>query len=97
MTPFPGVRLGPLVGKGSFGKVYRGIWNNNVVAIKVCGTHAMLYCLQFCYAVLHSEVLCWAALCSSKLSFGLHSPLYLHDAVLSCAVCAVLSVLHLCA
>ena len=34
-TPFAGVRLGPLVGKGSFGKVYRGIWDHMIVAIKV--------------------------------------------------------------
>jgi serine/threonine protein kinase len=35
LTPFQDVRLGPLVGKGSFGKVYRGIWDNVIVAIKV--------------------------------------------------------------
>ena len=29
------MRLGPLVGKGSFGKVYRGIWDHMIVAIKV--------------------------------------------------------------
>ena len=35
LTPFQDVRLGPLVGKGSFGKVYRGIWDHMIVAIKV--------------------------------------------------------------
>lgn len=35
LTPFQDVRLGPLVGKGSFGKVYRGIWHDMIVAIKV--------------------------------------------------------------
>ena len=34
-TPFADVRLGPLVGKGSCGKVYRGIWDHMIVAIKV--------------------------------------------------------------
>ena len=37
--PFEDVRLGPLVGRGSFGKVYRGVWNGTLVAIKVCQVH----------------------------------------------------------
>lgn len=52
MTPFPGVKLGPLVGKGSFGKVYRGIWNNDVVAIKVC-RHCMLRFIVPCAVLDH--------------------------------------------
>lgn len=46
VTPFPGVRLGPLVGKGSFGKVYRGIWNNDVVAIKVIEHFEQMHPIQ---------------------------------------------------
>lgn len=30
------VELGPLIGQGAFGKVYRGIWNGAPVAVKVC-------------------------------------------------------------
>ena len=33
--PFEGVVLGPLLGKGSFGRVYRALWDGNPVAVKV--------------------------------------------------------------
>ncbi len=32
---FEDVRLGPLLGQGGFGKVYRGLWNGAAVAVKV--------------------------------------------------------------
>ena len=34
--PFEGVVLGPLLGKGSFGRVYRALWNGRPVAVKAC-------------------------------------------------------------
>ena len=34
--PFDDVELGPMLGQGSFGKVFRGIWNGAHVAVKVC-------------------------------------------------------------
>ena len=33
--PFDGVALGPLLGKGSFGRVYRALWDGKPVAVKV--------------------------------------------------------------
>lgn len=33
--PFDDVRLGPLLGKGAYGRVYRGTWNGAQVAVKV--------------------------------------------------------------
>lgn len=33
--PFEGLELGPLVGRGSFGRVYRGRWQDKIVAVKV--------------------------------------------------------------
>ena len=32
---FVDVRLGPLIGQGAYGRVYRGTWNGNTVAVKV--------------------------------------------------------------
>jgi serine/threonine protein kinase len=34
-TVFKDVRLGPLIGRGAYGRVYRGTWNGNIVAVKV--------------------------------------------------------------
>ena len=34
--PFDDLELGPLLGKGSFGRVYRGHWEERPVAVKVC-------------------------------------------------------------
>eukprot|EP00879_Flechtneria_rotunda_P009419 GHRR01009861.1.p1 GENE.GHRR01009861.1~~GHRR01009861.1.p1 ORF type:complete len:626 (+),score=158.82 GHRR01009861.1:171-2048(+) len=33
--PFADIKLGPLLGKGAFGRVYRGTWNGKMVAVKV--------------------------------------------------------------
>ena len=35
LLPIPGVKLGPLLGKGSFGSVYYGTWNGAQIAVKV--------------------------------------------------------------
>jgi hypothetical protein len=37
-TAFIDVRLGPLIGRGAYGRVYRGSWNGNTVAVKVMET-----------------------------------------------------------
>ncbi|PNW70925.1 hypothetical protein CHLRE_17g739250v5 [Chlamydomonas reinhardtii] len=40
IDPFDDVKLGPLLGKGSYGRVYRGVWNGAQVAVKVLETIA---------------------------------------------------------
>lgn len=35
LLPFEGVELGPIIGKGSFGSVYRAVWAGKIVALKV--------------------------------------------------------------
>uniref|UniRef100_A0A1D2ABN9 Protein kinase domain-containing protein n=2 Tax=Auxenochlorella protothecoides TaxID=3075 RepID=A0A1D2ABN9_AUXPR len=35
---FSDVQLGPLIGRGAYGRVYRGSWNGNTVAVKVLET-----------------------------------------------------------
>ena len=37
-SAFEDVRLGPLIGRGAYGRVYRGSWNGNIVAVKVMET-----------------------------------------------------------
>lgn len=34
-VPFDGLELGPLLGKGGYGRVFRGIWYGQRVAVKV--------------------------------------------------------------
>ena len=34
-TVFSDIRLGPMIGRGAYGRVYRGNWNGNIVAVKV--------------------------------------------------------------
>ncbi|GFR53121.1 hypothetical protein Agub_g15837 [Astrephomene gubernaculifera] len=38
IDPFEDVKLGPLLGKGAYGRVYRGVWNGAQVAVKVLET-----------------------------------------------------------
>ncbi|KAG2489421.1 hypothetical protein HYH03_012059 [Edaphochlamys debaryana] len=38
LDPFDDVKLGPLLGKGAYGRVYRGVWNGAQVAVKVLET-----------------------------------------------------------
>eukprot|EP00887_Chlorella_sp_A99_P005032 scaffold4.g5032.t1 len=43
-SAFTDVRLGPLIGRGAYGRVYRGSWNGNTVAVKVIETPDVAAC-----------------------------------------------------
>ncbi len=47
-VPFDDVSLGGLLGKGSFGSVFYGWWNDTTVAIKVRGAPAEPSCHEPC-------------------------------------------------
>lgn len=54
--PFDDVKLGPLLGKGGYGRVYRAVWNGAAVACKVLPTAQMTLCttpmfMQHCIRV----------------------------------------------
>ena len=42
LVPFEGVEMGPIIGKGSFGSVFKATWSGRVVAIKVCFFSSLL-------------------------------------------------------
>ena len=39
---FKDIRLGPLIGRGAYGRVYRGNWNGNIVAVKVITSEQLM-------------------------------------------------------
>jgi len=51
-SPVEGVELGPLLGRGSYGRVYLGRWNGQEVAIKVWNAVGMLDpCFPHCRVI----------------------------------------------
>ena len=46
-TPFKGLQLGTMIGKGGYGRVYRGMYGGQLVAVKVgppsCPTRCATY------------------------------------------------------
>lgn len=51
---FEDVSLGPLLGQGGFGKVYRGLWNGAAVAVKVM--HILVYSFKGTGVLLRTRV-----------------------------------------
>lgn len=66
---FEDVQLGPLLGKGGYGKVYRGLWNGVPVAVKVLDALFVTLCLVLGQAC--------ACVCKAVRSCNSHQvPLY---------------------
>ncbi len=43
---FSSVSLGPLLGRGSYGRVHRGVWQGQQIAVKVPHLHFPKECLR---------------------------------------------------
>ena len=59
--PFEDVQLGPLLGKGSYGRVYRAMWNSILVAVKVQTAVGLICCLSRLHRALQSGSSCTPA------------------------------------
>lgn len=78
--PFEGLLLGSLVGKGSFGRVYRGLWRGQLVGVKVGACPQPQGNLAFCmYLTLSFQI-------SFILSVILYFTLSFNHCVIHCVI-----------
>ena len=97
MEPFEGVSLGPLLGKGSFGRVYRALWNGTPVAVKVCqapaqglgsgfGIFPLTALLYFLWSAAEAEAdhTLSQQMCCTRGLVNMHSPLVSCGATQQC-------------
>lgn len=59
---FEDVQLGPLLGQGGFGKVYRGLWSGAAVAVKV-GQPCCACCACCAYLLMLPIIICFVSSC----------------------------------
>lgn len=52
---FEDVQLGPLLGQGGYGKVYRGLWNKTPVAVKVWGVLSDAHVVITWYSIFYGQ------------------------------------------
>ena len=55
--PFEGLLLGSLIGQGSFGRVYRGLWKGQVVGVKVTLSYTPAVLNYICSLISAAELL----------------------------------------
>jgi hypothetical protein len=91
--PFQDIKLGPLLGKGAFGRVYRGTWRGceTHALVQGCATSQRRRALLFFQAMWHVAMRCtWLLANSSPRPVAMHLTIGVHSICAHSALALVL-------